>query len=116
MHPSAWITMTATLGSDKNSEHYVVAPGGGGRLSIGGVGFSAIIQELGNWVGELVECIFTPSDGDSDVVATQTSVVDGKFANSQMLTCEIPPITEGETANVTLNWNGQVVAGRNPPP
>ena len=53
MHPSAWITMTATLGSDKNSEHYVVAPGGGGRLSIGGVGFSAIIQELGNWVGEL---------------------------------------------------------------
>ena len=49
---------------------YVVSPGGGGKLAIGGIGFSTVFQELGSWNPELVECIFTPSDADSDVVAT----------------------------------------------
>ena len=36
-----------------------------------------------------------------------TDVIDGEFDNSKMLSCSIPPITDGQVANVTLNWNGE---------
>jgi hypothetical protein len=86
-----WVTMTASLGSTKKAEKYVVSPGGGGRLSIGTIGFTSVIQELGNWNQELVECVYAQSDG-SKTVKTQTDVIDGEFDSSQMLACDIPAI------------------------
>ena len=65
--------MTASLGSVNKAEQYVVSPGGGGKLAIGGIGFGTVFRELGNWNPELVECIFKASDKGGNEVATLVS-------------------------------------------
>ena len=60
----------------------------------------------GGWNPNTVSCVFTPSDSDEDVVSAPTAIVDGVIDGSRILTCTIPPITAGATANVTFEWFG----------
>jgi hypothetical protein len=51
-----------------------------------------------------VACIFTPSAEDEDVTSTPTSIVDGELEGTRMLKCVVPPIADGQSANVTFEW------------
>ena len=55
-------------------------------------------------------CVFTPSADDGDTTKTSTSAIDGTIDGKRsstvgtMLACTIPPIANGQTANVTFEW------------
>jgi hypothetical protein len=100
----AWATISATKGGTTSGDLYVVAPVGGGKLYISGVGFDTLEQTLGSWNPDMVACVFTPSADDENVTYASTEVVDGVIKGSRMLSCTIPPIAAGATANVTFEW------------
>lgn len=103
--PSAWVAMYSNKQAFTLAEAFVVGPDGGNPLYISGIGFDLLEKSLGRWNPSLVSCIFTPSEDGADVVKVDTTLVDGVIEGTRMLSCTIPQITSGTTANVTLEWS-----------
>ena len=102
----AWASIAATKGGSTETELYVVGPAGGSPLYVSGIGFDELEKSLGAWNPANIKCVFTPSERGAKVVKSTTTIVDGVVAGSRLLVCTVPPVADGTTAVVTLEWSG----------